>query len=182
MLKLKYLTCFTSYFSSVFSKPLLPIFSSLLTASSTVFSNSLFLVFTRPSLAFTRPSHLSSSLIFCFSIKFKLRFFLRPLSYLPVLFCVSHFPAWCIVFTSGHYRLALIGRQGHWILEECWCQGLYYSFTSKMWPQSAIHNEQSYHRGRQAPSFADSSGCTGSGFHLDQWSRFHPCQVLCQTF
>ena len=46
----------------------------------------------------------------------------------------------------------------------------------------AINNGQSYHRGRQAPSCADSSGCTGSGFYLDQWSRFHPCQVLCQTF
>ena len=135
MLKLKYLTCFTSYFSSVFSNPSMPIFSSLLTAYSTVFSNSLSLVFTRPSLAFTRPSNfvwaLSSSLIFCFSIKFKLRFFLRPLSYLPVLFCVSHFPTWCSVFTSVHYRLALIGRQDHWILEECWCQGFYYSFHFK---------------------------------------------------
>ena len=52
----------------------------------------------------------------------------------------------------------------------------------KIWLQSAVHDEQSYHRGRQAPPCAGSSGYTGSGFHLDQWSRFHPRQVLCQTF
>ena len=44
---------------------------------------------------------------------------------------LSHFPTWCSVFTPVHQSLAFVGRQNHRILEEYWCQRLYYSFHFK---------------------------------------------------
>ena len=123
MLKLKYLTCLTSYFLSVFSYPSMPIFSSFLAASSTVFSNSLSLVFIRP-LHFVWA--LSSSWIFCSSMKRRL--LLRRLPYLPILVCVLPPPlnyCFCNHDLSCHIWLALSGISGYFNFSICYVPSLY---------------------------------------------------------
>ena len=115
---------------SVFSYPSLPIFSSFLVASSTVFSNSLSLVFIRP-LHFVWA--LSSSWIFCSSMI--LRFLLRPLPYLPILFCVLPPPPpaqflLCNRDLSCHVWLALNGISGYFNFSICYVQSLYIFFRS----------------------------------------------------
>ena len=129
MLKLKRITCLTSYFLSVFSYPSMPIFSSFWTASFTVFSNFLNLVFTRPShFVWTLPS----SYIFCCSIKFKLRFLLRPSPYLPVLSCVPPPPHFCFCTRdlSCYIWLVLSGISGYFNFSICFVPSLYIFYRS----------------------------------------------------